>query len=143
MRLSRRGLTAVSLGLRQLASFRANDTMRPIPAEDDKTWMPGTRPGMTARTVVTFQLTSVPKLVTFPTNQESRPIEGTSTGGSRIGGAGAVPAGGLATRSRAVRVSTPPALRPAREVPRLSAVGGAGNARVSRSREARPGLSRG
>jgi len=44
------------------------------------------------------------------------------------GGASAVPAGGFAIRSRAVWVTSPPALRPGCQVPGLSASDGVGNA---------------
>ena len=56
-------------------------------------------------------------------------------------GASAVPAGGLANRSRAVRASSPPAIRPACQVLGLGAINGAGNARTLLNRVTR-GLDR-
>ena len=60
------------------------------------------------------------------------------------GGASAVPAGGLANRSRAVRASSPPALRPASQVLgfKRGAKSEGERLRVFKSREAWPGPSR-
>ena len=52
------------------------------------------------------------------------PDKGRSPEANRGAGAGTVPAGGLASRSRAARASGPPALRPGREV--LAGCGGWG-----------------
>jgi hypothetical protein len=79
-----------------------------------------------ARCHVTFSLTQIPISVTLlHSNLAQRRAL------SRCdpeGGASAVPAGGFAIRSRAVRVTSPPALRPGCQVPGLSAIDGAGNA---------------